>query len=141
MNREQYERDLADRQRRHMERIFVPQCQRPWKPCAHDQCTSCHGTGVREDGRACMHMLSCDCPRCSRTGPMMMSGNPDPALFPPTFIGVSAPIECATGPNPHIGAVASNSLPPTVHIEVDGEFARACRETWVPYLNDRPSSV
>jgi hypothetical protein len=33
--------------------------------CAHDQCQSCHGTGRKRDGSACVHMLSCRCRRCN----------------------------------------------------------------------------
>lgn len=33
--------------------------------CAHDQCQSCHGTGRKHDGSACVHMLSCRCRRCN----------------------------------------------------------------------------
>ena len=34
--------------------------------CAHEQCTSCGGTGQRYDGLgACVHALSCSCPKCS----------------------------------------------------------------------------
>ena len=63
MNREQYERDLAERQRRHMESLSRAE-YRNWKPCAHDQCQSCHGTGLGMFG-PCVHSLYCDCPKCS----------------------------------------------------------------------------
>lgn len=35
------------------------------QPCAHDGCSSCHGTGKKEDGSFCVHMLYCSCPKCS----------------------------------------------------------------------------
>lgn len=64
MNRKQYEEDLARRQKEHLE--LVHECEmKEWQPCLHDHCTSCHGTGVRLDGSACVHMLSCPCPKCS----------------------------------------------------------------------------
>jgi len=62
MNRLEYEKDLANRQREHLERVNG---RLNWKPCAHDQCTSCHGTGIKEDGSYCIHCLYCDCPKCS----------------------------------------------------------------------------
>jgi len=34
--------------------------------CLHDNCPSCGGTGVKSDGTgACVHMISCPCPKCS----------------------------------------------------------------------------
>lgn len=34
--------------------------------CLHDRCSSCHGTGTRNDGLGmCVHMISCPCPKCS----------------------------------------------------------------------------
>lgn len=61
-NRDAYERDLAERQRRHLEAIGAAQ---PWSPCMHDSCPECVGTGVRANGGACVHMISCPCPRCT----------------------------------------------------------------------------
>ena len=39
--------------------------------CAHRQCPRCKGTGRDERGNACIHFISCPCPKCS---PMMYSG-------------------------------------------------------------------
>lgn len=61
--REQYEKDLAERQRRHLE--VVRHNQRPFQPCLHNQCNQCHGTGIKLDGSKCIHYLSCPCPKCS----------------------------------------------------------------------------
>lgn len=64
MNKEDYERDLKKRQEEHLKRIQ----ERPgtaWKPCAHDSCTSCLGTGRKADGSPCVHMLYCNCPKCT----------------------------------------------------------------------------
>lgn len=61
MDREQYERELAERQRKHLESIQRSQ----WRPCMHDSCSQCHGTGIRADGSACIHGISCPCPKCS----------------------------------------------------------------------------
>ena len=35
------------------------------KPCLHDKCSECHGSGRKKDGSFCVHHLSCPCPRCS----------------------------------------------------------------------------
>ena len=66
MDKEQYEKDLLERQRIHLENVFK---QRTiyWQPCAHDQCTQCYGTGVRYDGSPCIHHLYCSCPKCTPT--------------------------------------------------------------------------
>lgn len=61
--REQYERDLRERQAQHLESIGGSSGQN-WRPCMHDACERCHGTGVSAQG-ACVHMISCPCPRCT----------------------------------------------------------------------------
>ena len=34
--------------------------------CLHDHCSSCHGSGNRNDGLGmCVHMISCPCKMCS----------------------------------------------------------------------------
>ena len=77
MNQEQYEKDLAERQRNHLERVKELAEQRQgsqtinnffkqeFQPCAHDQCPECHGTGIKIDGTACVHMISCPCAKCN----------------------------------------------------------------------------
>lgn len=65
LDREDYERELRERQRRHLDQLergtgFGP----PWQPCLHDGCPNCHGTGVGIHG-ACVHSLSCPCPKCT----------------------------------------------------------------------------
>lgn len=62
INQEEYERDLKQRQEQHLKRF-----QRPWQPCLHDQCQSCHGTGINAFGSACIHGISCPCPKCTPT--------------------------------------------------------------------------
>jgi hypothetical protein len=32
--------------------------------CMHNSCTKCHGRGVDNEGRACIHLISCNCKRC-----------------------------------------------------------------------------
>jgi len=67
MNREEYERDLRERQRKHLESIQSPFSGQQWQPCLHDQCPSCHGTGIRSNGSICVHGISCNCHKCSIT--------------------------------------------------------------------------
>ncbi len=64
MDKERYEKDLRRRQEEHL-RGVRGQRELDWKPCLHDGCSQCHGTGVKLDGSICVHMLSCNCPRCS----------------------------------------------------------------------------
>lgn len=66
IDREQYEEDLRRRQQEHLDglqRHTYP----PWRPCLHDQCIECVGTGLKRDGSICVHYLSCPCPKCSPT--------------------------------------------------------------------------
>ncbi len=70
INREEYEKELAETQRQHRENIR--RFNSGWKddhfkPCLHDGCTQCHGTGVKLDGTMCVHMISCPCPKCTPT--------------------------------------------------------------------------
>jgi hypothetical protein len=37
------------------------------RPCLHNSCQNCKGTGVKQDGTVCVHMISCPCPKCSPT--------------------------------------------------------------------------
>lgn len=37
----------------------------PKQQCFHDNCPECHGTGRKANGEACVHMISCPCPKCS----------------------------------------------------------------------------
>lgn len=66
MDREQYERDLAERQRKHLEYV-TERGNANWRPCLHDQCPTCHGTGISIYGGMCVHGISCPCPKCSAT--------------------------------------------------------------------------
>lgn len=61
-NREEYEKDLARRQKEHLDSLRQNQF---WKPCAHDSCPECVGTGIKKTGGPCMHSLYCDCPKCT----------------------------------------------------------------------------
>lgn len=62
---QEFERRLAERQREHL--AAIERNTRPWRPCMHDQCQDCHGTGIKLDGSFCVHMISCPCPKCSTT--------------------------------------------------------------------------
>ncbi len=57
-----YEKNLRERQREHLAQVHG---NSDWRPCMHDSCTSCVGTGIKSDGSMCVHMISCPCPRCS----------------------------------------------------------------------------
>lgn len=32
--------------------------------CRHNDCPKCHGTGKKDDGTQCIHMISCPCKKC-----------------------------------------------------------------------------
>lgn len=32
--------------------------------CLHANCPECTGIGTKKDGSACVHMISCPCPKC-----------------------------------------------------------------------------
>ena len=66
VDREQYEEDLRRRQDEHLEKI---QAGRGigWRPCMHNGCSECIGTGIKKDGSVCIHWISCPCPICSPT--------------------------------------------------------------------------
>lgn len=69
MEREQYEKELAERQKKHLEAVnrgagLLDLSKVAWKPCLHDQCPNCHGTGITLSGGFCFHGLVCDCPKC-----------------------------------------------------------------------------
>ena len=72
MTKEEYEKDLKKRQKQHLNRMRNLQ-DKDWKPCVHDSCPHCIGTGVRLDGSQCIHMIYCNCPKCS---PISQIGNP-----------------------------------------------------------------
>lgn len=61
--REKYEKDLAERKRKHLEKVSKE--KKEWTPCLHDQCPECIGTGIKKNGSPCVHNLSCNCPKCS----------------------------------------------------------------------------
>ncbi len=61
-DRDQYEKDLQRRQEEHLRNILS---HRPHRPCLHDGCPECQGTGVRRDGTLCVHAISCPCPTCT----------------------------------------------------------------------------
>lgn len=66
VDRKTYEEVLRQRQEEHL-RSLKQHCDRNWRPCLHDSCPECVGTGIRRDGSACVHMISCPCPKCSPT--------------------------------------------------------------------------
>ena len=64
MTKEQYEEDLKHRQNLHRAKIRDNK-EANWKPCKHDECPTCIGTGIKEDGSPCIHNIHCDCPKCT----------------------------------------------------------------------------
>ena len=64
ITKEEYEKDLIQKQKEHFAKIHNRQNQN-WKPCAHDSCPNCVGTGVDSFGRPCVHGIYCNCPKCS----------------------------------------------------------------------------
>jgi len=63
-DKKQYEEDLKKRQEEHLKNIQKQQ-DINWRPCMHDSCPSCVGTGLKSNGSACIHYISCPCPKCS----------------------------------------------------------------------------
>lgn len=63
-SREEYERNLKRIQEEHLRNLEANR-EMYWKPCMHDQCASCHGTGVKSNGASCIHLIYCDCPKCA----------------------------------------------------------------------------
>lgn len=66
INRKLYEDDLHKRQQEHLD-LIQNQANLNWRPCMHDNCPSCHGTGQKLDGGHCVHGISCPCPKCTVT--------------------------------------------------------------------------
>lgn len=61
-----YEEDLKRRQEEHLKNVYNNHDSN-WRPCMHDSCPNCLGTGIKHDGSACIHCISCPCPKCSPT--------------------------------------------------------------------------
>jgi hypothetical protein len=59
---DRYQEDLKRRQAEHLDKVRRRHDDRP---CLHNGCSECHGTGIRSDGTGCIHMISCPCPKCS----------------------------------------------------------------------------
>lgn len=34
--------------------------------CYHDNCSECNGSGIRNDGTSCIHLISCPCSKCNK---------------------------------------------------------------------------
>lgn len=64
--KKQYEEDLKRRQQEHLNNVQKFQ-NTNWRPCLHDSCPECLGTGIKKDGTMCVHYISCPCPKCSPT--------------------------------------------------------------------------
>lgn len=66
MTQQEYQADILRQQEEHLRQIAAPN-ERSFQPCMHNSCPSCVGTGIRQDGSACVHGISCPCPKCSPT--------------------------------------------------------------------------
>ena len=64
VDRDQYDLDLRRRQKKHLEQVKQIK-DLYWRPCLHDQCPDCVGTGIKKDGSICVHNISCPCPKCT----------------------------------------------------------------------------
>lgn len=40
----------------------------PLRPCLHEKCPECHGSGRKKTGQTCLHMISCGCQKCKTYG-------------------------------------------------------------------------
>lgn len=103
IDREQYYRELEERQRKHLESLrkhFGDQGAEPhqpaWRPCLHEACQRCHGTGHSIHGM-CVHALSCPCPKCSTYSMVSMP------------IGISAGGGTAIGDMPGASSISMSS--------------------------------
>jgi len=67
LDEDEYYRQLRERQKQHLENVerSLNTHKTPFRPCMHDQCTQCQGTGKKLDGSMCIHMISCPCPKCT----------------------------------------------------------------------------
>ena len=65
-DRKQYEEELRRKQEEHLKKVAGRQNTNiAWQPCMHNECSQCHGTGVKLDGSKCIHHISCPCPKCT----------------------------------------------------------------------------
>jgi hypothetical protein len=73
IDKEEYYEGLKERQRQHLDNVrkndsingvwFKDDFN--WKPCMHDSCPYCVGTGIKGDGSMCVHYIACNCPKCA----------------------------------------------------------------------------
>jgi hypothetical protein len=64
MNEDDYRKDLARRQQEHLKNVRANRFLN-FRPCMNDECPQCIGTGIKQDGTKCLHMMSCPCQKCS----------------------------------------------------------------------------
>ena len=85
VDKQQFEEDLKYKREQHLEAVKRHKSMKDsfmggirgssitevpnttWKPCQHDLCSGCFGTGVKLDGTPCIHYISCTCPKCQPT--------------------------------------------------------------------------
>lgn len=56
-----------EKQQKHLDNVkqFLEKGLENSKPCLHDSCAECIGTGIKNDGAMCIHYISCPCKKCS----------------------------------------------------------------------------
>jgi len=64
LERKSYEKALRRQQEEHLKNVqSVSDIE--WRPCLHDGCPDCVGTGIKKNGTRCIHNISCPCPKCT----------------------------------------------------------------------------
>ena len=64
LDKETYEKSLKAKQAAHYQAVWNRDRPGGWRPCLHDLCEACHGTGVKSDGSKCVHGIVCTCKKC-----------------------------------------------------------------------------
>ena len=55
---------MNEKQKQHLEKIYsLKKAQE--RNCLHNGCQDCSGTGLKSNGALCIHMISCNCFKCS----------------------------------------------------------------------------
>ena len=58
-----YDEHIKQKQKEHLNDI--QNNPTAWRPCMHEQCPDCVGTGIKKDGSVCIHGIACPCPKCT----------------------------------------------------------------------------
>lgn len=59
--------EYNEKQKQHLNNVnkHLENVTKNSKPCLHDSCSECVGTGIKKDGAPCIHYISCPCRKCS----------------------------------------------------------------------------